>query len=648
MVKNKMMILLAILLNATVGLHAMDEWDTYKKTDKDNITPLHFYVTNGDLSKVCLLLEQGVDVNAIDKNGATPLHWASYNNHVDIIKILVDKGANINAKDLRGLSPLVYAYLGVHGKERQVGLLKLLISLGADPDTVLGNSGFTPLFCAVNNNDIEFVSMLLKKKVNVHAQDCCGNTPLRYATLNSTPSMIQLLVTVGNADVNAIDGLGQTPLFDACREGNYDNARTLIELGANVNFKGVSLYKYSIFTEAPCTCAHKPESLIPNFSISDGASTDTADQGITPLHIACFNGHEEIVSLLIAHGANAHSVGIKYGTTPLHIAARQGYGPIIEKLLNAGAKADSIIMRSQTSTSKSLSFDKLYYIRDGVTPLFSAIGSGKLDIVKIIAPITNVNKKAGFLNITPLHYACVFGHFDIIKELIKNKAEHTLKFGKKFSAIEIALFCGHREIAQFLNNLKAKTLKVIKNDIQIIRPSETMTIIRNSYGDGYSQSVIFKICKENCLLPGEGGVYYHTSEGIKPVPAHVRKLMVTNHLSHLNYSGCKKMGNAADIKHHFDPILEKECGHWAWVVIDNPVGDLNSIMNKKKKFVLYATLPGIINKQLGVFEFTVKKSLYEKSGICLHRFHAPKGIVGSNAFGAKASRKKTENKLALC
>jgi len=49
-----------------------------------------------------------------------------------------------------------------------------------------------------------------------------------------------------------------------------------------------------------------------------------------------------------------------------------------------------------------------------------------------------------------------------------------------------------------------------------------------------------------------------------------------------------------------------------------------------------------------VFEYLVKKSLYKEDGICFHRFHAPRGIVGADTFGAaKPSHKKIKNKHAL-
>jgi hypothetical protein len=113
------------------------------------------------------------------------------------------------------------------------------------------------------------------------------------------------------------------------------------------------------------------------------------------------------------------------------------------------------------------------------------------------------------------------------------------------------------------------------------------------------------------------------------------------------------MGNVADIKHHFDPIVENTCGDWAWVVIDNNARKPDSIKSAKKKFDLYITLPGRIynensdgkiigrhhKEELGAFEFKVRKTLYETKGKCYHRFYAPKGTVGATDFGAQARAK---------
>jgi len=53
----------------------------------------------GDIERVTLLLDQGVDVNTKDEEGRTSLHIASWRGHFDIASLLLKNGADINARD---------------------------------------------------------------------------------------------------------------------------------------------------------------------------------------------------------------------------------------------------------------------------------------------------------------------------------------------------------------------------------------------------------------------------------------------------------------------------------------------------------------------------------------------------------------------
>ena len=56
----------------------------------------------------------------------------------------------------------------------------------------------------------------------------------------------------------------------------------------------------------------------------------------TCLHLACFHGKRELVTLLLLHDADVHAVDSR-GDQPLHLASRHGYPEIIELLVRAGA-----------------------------------------------------------------------------------------------------------------------------------------------------------------------------------------------------------------------------------------------------------------------------------------------------------------------
>ncbi|GMH18865.1 hypothetical protein Nepgr_020706 [Nepenthes gracilis] len=98
------------------------------------------------------------------------------------------------------------------------------------------------------------------------------------------------------ARLEHVDRQGQTPLIVACMKPElHDAAKTLIELGANVN--------------AYCPGRH----------------------GGTPLHHAARRGLEKTVDLLLLHGANALVINDD-SHTPLDIARAKGYGKIVHKI----------------------------------------------------------------------------------------------------------------------------------------------------------------------------------------------------------------------------------------------------------------------------------------------------------------------------
>lgn len=57
-----------------------------------------------------------------------------------------------------------------------------------------------------------------------------------------------------------------------------------------------------------------------------GSKTD-----LRPLYIACHNGHNEVVDLLLSFGADPHREGI-FGETPLLLAARQGHVHVLRTM----------------------------------------------------------------------------------------------------------------------------------------------------------------------------------------------------------------------------------------------------------------------------------------------------------------------------
>ena len=75
-----------------------------------NGTPLHLAATFGHKEIAELLIDKGVDVNAVGGLlGWTPLHWAAREGRKEVAELLIAKGADVNAKDEDGKKPLDWA-----------------------------------------------------------------------------------------------------------------------------------------------------------------------------------------------------------------------------------------------------------------------------------------------------------------------------------------------------------------------------------------------------------------------------------------------------------------------------------------------------------------------------------------------------------
>lgn len=151
----------------------------------------------GDLKTVKELLKQGVDVNSADNDKETALYKACCTPHLSIVKTLIKAGADVNLGNKRGVTPLMMACL-YHYKE----IVEYLLLRGAD---------------------IKRVSEF-------------GGVLSHSVGSNAKAGIVKLLIKKG-ADVNerALIYENETPLFCACRCGQFEIVKMLVEAGANIN-----------------------------------------------------------------------------------------------------------------------------------------------------------------------------------------------------------------------------------------------------------------------------------------------------------------------------------------------------------------------------------------------------------------------------
>lgn len=160
--------------------------------------------------------------------------------------------------------------------------------------------------------------------------------------------------------------------------------------------------------------------------------------GYAPLHWAVERGFAEIVSVLIAHGADVNvmtSGAIGKDRSALHIAAESGNSHIVSTLLASGADVHAKTAYQETPLHGVRLFVKNIEVIAqlieagadinaetvfGSTPLHSASMLGAADVVALLiekgAAVDTANKRG----LTPLHHAAQHGHAEVVDLLLQS------------------------------------------------------------------------------------------------------------------------------------------------------------------------------------------------------------------------------------
>lgn len=195
--------------------------------DHDDRTPLLYAVEDNNFFIVDLLLRNKADWNARDKWKRTALHIASLNRRPNLVFRLLDiPGIDVNARDEQYETPLHFAARNGHR-----ATVKLLLGLGANVNAK-DKKGFTPLHLAAAKRGPSIVEMILSdKNVQVDVRANNGRTPLMQACDRAASeegeNVVELLLD-SNADPAACDHNGETPLFLSALIGNPVNLVNLI------------------------------------------------------------------------------------------------------------------------------------------------------------------------------------------------------------------------------------------------------------------------------------------------------------------------------------------------------------------------------------------------------------------------------------
>ena len=297
-----------------VAQHLLDAGICPNCQDDHQYSPIHdairFIDEDQQMKMIGLLISKGANIHLRGRVGKTALHVAAKKARSKVAHLLLDEGACPNCQDDHKNSPLHAAVWLIDDEEKQLDMVNLLISKGADIH-LRGQGRRTALHMAAGKARLKTAQILLNEGIDPNSQDDRNNSPLEAAICyiddeDKHQEMIDLLISKG-ADIHMKEQGGRSALQMAVYRARLKTARFLLDEGINPN------------------------------------SQD--DHKNSPLHDAiCYIDDEDIliemIILLISKGADIHLRG-HGGRTVLHMAAEKARIKTAQFLSNKGISCDS-------------------------------------------------------------------------------------------------------------------------------------------------------------------------------------------------------------------------------------------------------------------------------------------------------------------
>ncbi|KAL8584987.1 hypothetical protein ACOMHN_043623 [Nucella lapillus] len=240
-----------------------------KNTDDE--TCLHIAARQGSADIVTLLMAHKADVNAQNEDGETPLICGRRDSPV--VDVLLEHKADASIKTT-AQDTVLHMVCGCGLEQSLHSLLRHKVHL----ETIDGN-GETALLraCRAKRNRNSTVRLLLENEANVEAANTQGVTPVQLACQLGDVDLLQQLLQSGGR-VNTSNNTGETPLHHASSQGHSRLIEVLLQAGACIN--------------------------------------ERDHEGNAPLHKACVSLQTAAVRALLTHGADS-SVRNKEGISPM-------------------------------------------------------------------------------------------------------------------------------------------------------------------------------------------------------------------------------------------------------------------------------------------------------------------------------------------
>uniref|UniRef100_A0A8C5LZ86 Ankyrin repeat and sterile alpha motif domain containing 1A n=1 Tax=Leptobrachium leishanense TaxID=445787 RepID=A0A8C5LZ86_9ANUR len=179
------------------------------------------------------------------------------------------------------------------------------------------------------------------------------------------------------------------------------------------------------------TSSHPLSSLL---SIWRGPNVNCVDNsGYTPLHHASLNGHKDVVEVLLRNEAVTNIADSK-GCFPLHLAAWKGDAHIVRLLIHHGPSHAKINEQNN----------------DNETALHCAAQYGHTEVVRVLLEeLTDPTMRNNKME-TPLDLAALYGRLEVVKLLLNAHPNLLSCHTRKHTPLHLAARNGHRTVVRVL------------------------------------------------------------------------------------------------------------------------------------------------------------------------------------------------------
>ncbi|VAW79110.1 hypothetical protein MNBD_GAMMA12-389 [hydrothermal vent metagenome] len=221
-------------------------------------------------------------------------------------------------------------WLNKYTERESTRTIKILLTLGVNPNSLSGDSKRTPLIIAARKNNVELADLLIRRGADVGQVNTFGRSALHEAVQANALQVVTRLISA-EANIHALDEDQSMPIHLI---KGYEVSLLLLDRGALANVKNAKSLTPIFFA---------PDDRTLKLLISRGAKLNVStNDGSAPIAYA---RNPQVIRYLVNRGANVNSKNSD-GETPLHrllgLSAKKNIerNAVIKFLIRRGANVD--------------------------------------------------------------------------------------------------------------------------------------------------------------------------------------------------------------------------------------------------------------------------------------------------------------------